>query len=143
MREGRVILADEHSHMLAGIRRILEDEVKTVLMVSDEFSLYHALDNFNPDVVVADLSLTISARANIAWVLKENFPKIKVIILSIHDEQTVVDDVMAAGVEGFVLKRRAVVELIPAIREVLQGRKYISPDINGVSLSLGREGKEK
>ncbi len=132
MREGRVILADEHSHMLAGIRRILEDEVKTVLMVSDEFSLYHALDNFNPDVVVADLSLPISARANIAWVLKENFPKIKVIILSIHDEKTVVDDVMAAGAEGFVLKRRAVTDLIPAIREVLQGRKYISPDVDGV-----------
>ncbi len=141
MREGRVILADEHSHMLAGIRRILEDEVKTVLMVSDEFSLYHALDNFSPDVVVADLSLPLSARVNIAWVLKENFPKIKVIILSIHDEQTVVDDVMAAGVEGFVLKRRAVVELIPAIREVLQGRKYISPDINGVS--LGHKDKVK
>ncbi len=131
MREGRVILADEHSHMLVGIRRLLEDEVKTVLMVSDEFSLYHALDNYNPDVVVVDLSLPISARANIAWVLKENFPKIKVIILSIHDEKTVVDDVMAAGVEGFVLKRRAVVDLIPAIREVLQGHKYISPDVNG------------
>ncbi len=131
MRQGRVILADEHSNMLAGIRRLLEDEAKTVLMVSDEFSLYHALDNFNPDVVVADLSLPISARVNIAWVLKENFPKIKVIILSIHDEKTVVDNVMAAGVEGFVLKRRAAVDLIPAIREVLQGRKYISPDVNG------------
>ncbi len=133
MRQGRVILADKHSHMLAGIRRLLEDEVKTVLMVSDEFSLYHALDNFNPDVVVVDLSLPVSARANIAWVLKENFPQIKVIILSIHDEKSVVDDVMAAGVEGFVLKRRAVVDLIPAIREIFQGRKYISPDVNGMS----------
>jgi DNA-binding NarL/FixJ family response regulator len=40
---------------------------------------------------------------------------------------------MAAGVEGFVLKRRAVVDLIPAIHEVLEGRKYISPDMNGAS----------
>ena len=133
MRQGRVILADKHSNVMGGIRRLLEDEVKTVLMVADEISLYHALENFNPDVVVVDLSLPISKGTNIAWVLKKNFPKIKVIILSIGDEKTVKDDVMEAGVEGFVLKRSAVVDLIPAVREVLQGRKYISPDINGGS----------
>ena len=129
MRQGRIILADKHSNMLGGIRRLLEDEVETVLMVADEISLNHALENFNPDVVVADLSLPISTKTNIAWVLKKKFPKIKVIILSAHDEKSVVDDVMAAGVEGFVLKHRAVIDLIPAIRAVLQGCKYISPDI--------------
>lgn len=133
MPQSRVILADKHSNMLGGIRRLLEDEVKTVLMVADEISLYHALENFNPDVVVADLSLPISTETNIAWVLKKNFPKIKVIILSFHDEKSVVDDVIAAGVEGFVLKHRAVIDLIPAIHEVLQGHKYISPDVNGSS----------
>jgi two-component system response regulator DegU len=133
MRQGRIILADKHPNMLGGIRRLLEDEVETVLMVADEISLNHALENFNPDVVVADLSLPISTKTNIAWVLKKNFPKIKVIILSVHDEKTVLDDVMAAGVEGFVLKHRAVIDLIPAIRGVLQGRNYTSPDVNGAS----------
>ena len=133
MRQGRVILADKHSNMLGGIRRLLEDEVETVLMVADEISLNHALEHFNPDVVVADLSLPISTKTNIAWVLKKTFPKIKVIILSAHDEKSVLDDVMAAGVEGFVLKHRAVIDLIPAIRGVMQGCKYISPDINGAS----------
>lgn len=129
MQKGRIILADKHSNMLAGIRHLLEDEVETVLMVADEISLIHVLQNFNPDVVVADLSLSSSTEKNIAWVLKTKFPKIKVIILSVHDEKSVLDDVMAAGVEGFVLKLRAVIDLIPAIRRVLQGRKYISPDI--------------
>ena len=133
MRQGRVILADKHSNMLGGIRRLLEDEVETVLMVTDEISLHHALEHFYPDVVVADLSLPISTKTNIAWVLKKNFPKIKVIILSVHDEKSVLDDVMAAGVEGFVLKHRAVIDLIPAIRGVLQGCKYISPDVDGAS----------
>jgi len=129
MRQGRIILADNHSNMLAGIRRFLEDEVETVLMVADEISLNHALENFNPDVVVTDLSLPTSTGTNIAWVLKKKFPKIKVIILSVHDEKSVMEDVMATGVEGFVLKPRAVIDLIPAIRGVLQGCKYISPDI--------------
>ena len=129
MRQGRIVLADKHSNMLAGIRRLLEDEAETVLMVADESSLNEVLQHFNPDVVVADLSLPISTKTNIAWVLKKNFPKTKVIILSVHDEKSVLDDVMAAGVEGFVLKHRAVVDLIPAIRGVLQGGKYISPDL--------------
>ena len=129
MRQGRIVLADKHSNMLAGIRRLLEDEAETVLMVADEISLNEVLQHFNPDVVVADLSLPISAKTNIAWVLKEKFPNLKVIILSLHDEKAVMDDVMAAGVEGFVLKHRAVVDLIPAIRGVMLGCKYISPDI--------------
>ena len=129
MRQGRIILDDKHSNMLAGIRRLLEDEAETVLMVTDEISLNHALETFNPDVVVADLSLPTSTETNIAWVLKKNFPRIKVIILSVHEEKSVLDDVMAAGVEGFVLKPRAVIDLIPAIRGVLQGCKYISPDM--------------
>jgi two-component system response regulator DegU len=102
-------------------------------MVADSESLYHALENHTPDVVVADLTLSVSKETNIAWALKKDFPKIKVIILSLHDEKSIIDDVMAAGVEGFVLKRRAVIDLIPALREVLDGRKYISPDMNGAS----------
>ena len=129
MRQGCIILADKHSNMLAWIRRLLEDEAETVLMVTEEISLNHALETFNPDVVVADLSLPTSTGTNIAWSLKKNFPKIKIIILSVHEEKSVLDDVMAAGVEGFVLKPRAVIDLIPAIRGVLQGCKYISPDM--------------
>jgi DNA-binding NarL/FixJ family response regulator len=133
MQPGRVILADKHTNVLGGIRRLIEAEVETVLMVTDEISLRHALGHFNPDVVVADFSLPVSPETNIARELKKNFPKIKVIILSIHDERAVVDDVMASGIEGFVLKSRAVIDLIPAIREVRRGHKFISPDANGVS----------
>jgi DNA-binding NarL/FixJ family response regulator len=129
MQQGRVILADKHPNVLGGIRRLLEAEVETVLMVSDEISLMHALERHNPDVVVADLSLPVSAKTNIARQLKRNFPKIKVIILSNYDDRSVVEDVMSSGIEGFVLKQRAVIDLIPAIRDVRRGLKYISPGV--------------
>ena len=131
MRQGRVILADTHPNVLGGIRRLLEAEVETVLMVTDETSLRHALEHIQPDVVVADLSLPVSAKTNIARELKKNYPQTKIIILSIHDDSSVFEEVMASGIEGFVLKRRAAIDLIPAIREVLRGNKYISPDANG------------
>jgi len=130
MPQGRVVLADKNTNVLGGIRRLLEAEVEAVLMVTDEISLRHALAHFNPDVVVADLSLPVSTSSNIARELKTRFPLIKVIILSMHDEKSVFDEVMASGIEGFVLKRRAVMDLIPAIREVLRGHRYISSDAN-------------
>ena len=128
MRQGRVILADTHPNVLGAIRRLLEAEVESVLMVTDEISLRHALEHINPDVLVADLSLPVSTKTNIARELKKNYPRIKIIILSIHDDISVFEEVMAIGIEGFVLKRRAAIDLIPAIREVLRGNKYISPD---------------
>ena len=130
MRQGRVILADTHPNVLGGIRRLLEAEVETVLMVTDEISLRHALEHINPDVLVADLSLPVSTKTNIARELKKNYPQIKVIILSIHDERSVIEDIVASEIEGFVLKHRAAIDLIPAIREVLRGNKYISPHAN-------------
>ena len=133
MRQGRVILADRHPNVLGGIRRLLEAEVETVLMVTDEMSLRHALAHINPDVLVADLSLPVSTKTNIARELKKNYPRMKIIILSIHDDSSVFEEVMASGIEGFVLKRRAAIDLIPAIREVLGGRKYISPDVSQLS----------
>ena len=131
MKQVRVILADKHANTLGAIRYLLESEAESVLMVADEASLWDALENFKPDVVVADLSLPLSRGTNAAQALKNKYPLVKVIILSLYDEKSVLDDVMATGVEGFVLKRRAVIDLIPAIHEILQGRKYISEDIQG------------
>ena len=130
MRQGCVVLADKHPNVLGGIRRLLEAEVETVVMVADEISLRQVLEHFDLDMVVADLSLPVSTNSNIARELKKHFPQTKVIVLSMHDDSTVFDEVMASGVEGFVLKRRAVIDLIPAIREILRGHKYISPDVN-------------
>ena len=60
LKRGRIILADSHSNTLGAIYRLLEKEAETVLMVSDEASLWHALENFKPDVVVVDISLPFS-----------------------------------------------------------------------------------
>ena len=131
VRPGRVIIADNHSSTLGAICRLLEAEAETVLMVSDEASLWDALANVNPDVVVADFSLPFANGTNVAQALKNKYPLVKVIILSLYDEKYILDEVMATGVEGFVLKRRAAIDLIPAIHEIMQGHTYISQDVQG------------
>jgi DNA-binding NarL/FixJ family response regulator len=129
MRCGLVILADRHSNMLEGIRLMLETVAESVLMVADEVSLMQAVERTIPDLVVADLSFPVSGAKNIVRLIVKHHPDIRVIIMSVHDERTVVNEVMNAGADGFVLKRRASIDLIPAINEVFQGRRYVSPDV--------------
>jgi DNA-binding NarL/FixJ family response regulator len=126
---GLVILADRHPSMLEGIRRMLETEAESVLMVADEPSLMRALERTLPDLVIADLSFPIVGGGNVVRLLKKHHHDIRVIIVSVHDERAVANEVIEAGAEGFVLKRRTAIDLLPAISEVCQGRKYVSPDV--------------
>jgi DNA-binding NarL/FixJ family response regulator len=123
---GHVVLAEAHSNMLEGIRRMIETMAKSVIMVSDEPSLIQAMDRMKPDLVIADLSFQVSGAANVVRLIKLYHPAIKVIAVSLYDDPIVVNEAVDAGAEGFVLKRRAVVDLIPAIHEVYQGRRYVS-----------------
>ena len=126
----RVLLADSHQNMLAGIRSILETAFNVVIMVADEKSLLDSLDKVSPDLVVVDLSLPITEEINVARRIKKHNPEMKVVVLSVHDEQTAVDACILAGAAGFVLKRTAAIDLIPAIWDVLKGRTYVSPSVN-------------
>jgi DNA-binding NarL/FixJ family response regulator len=127
MKYGSVILADRHQDMLEGIRGLLEVMFETVVMVADKASLFDTAEKINPDLAVVDLSLPVSSEINIARQLKDRFPDLKIIILSVHDEQTVVSEIMNAGVSGFVLKRTAASDLFPAVDEVLGGKTFVSP----------------
>ena len=125
----RVLLADRHQNMLEGIRNMLETVFDVVVMVADEKSLLDSLEKVSPDLVVVDLSLPITEEVNVPRRIKKLSPEVKIIILSVHDEQIVVDDCLTAGATGFVLKRTAANDLIPAVREVLKGRTYVSPSL--------------
>jgi DNA-binding NarL/FixJ family response regulator len=126
---GRVLLADRHQDMLEGIRSLLETVFDVVVMVANEKSLLDSLEKVNPELVIVDLSLPITSETNVVRRVLKRKPEMKVIILSVHDEQTAVDECMSAGATGFVLKRTATNDLIPAVWEVLKGRTYVSPSV--------------
>jgi DNA-binding NarL/FixJ family response regulator len=129
MRLRKVLLADNHQNMLAGERNLLESICEKVFMVADEASLMEAAEKLVPDLIVADLSLPAIGEINIVRRLKRAFPEIRLIILSVHDEGTAVGECIVAGVSGFVLKRTAVNDLVPAIETVMRGELYISPSV--------------
>jgi DNA-binding NarL/FixJ family response regulator len=113
-----------------GVVRLLLKETKgALLMVADEPSLTEAVSGSQFDLVIADLSFPVSSGENVARLLQRLNPELNTIILSVHDEQTVVNECFAAGAKGFVLKRTASADLLAAIEAVLKGGTYISPAI--------------
>ena len=127
MKQSKVILADSHQNMLGSVRHLLESMFETVFMVSDEASLIEAAEKLSPDLIVADLALPVSHEINVVRRLKKSFPGIKLVILSIHDDGSSVGECLVAGASGFVLKRTAKDDLVPAIETVLKGDIYMSP----------------
>jgi len=116
-----VLLADRHHGLTEGVRGLLETTFGTVVMVADEASLIDGAGRLQPDVVVVDLSL--AQVAGLGWLrtLRQRCPNLKVIVLSVHDEQSVRKAAMEAGADAFVLKRAIATDLLSAVDAVRGG----------------------
>jgi DNA-binding NarL/FixJ family response regulator len=122
-----VLLADNHLNMVEAVRRLLEGRFATTVIVVDEMSLFEAVGRMEPDLVVVDLSLPVSGAVNVVRSLFSRYPRLRVIVLSVHDEHPAVSEALGAGAAGFVLKRTVAVDLTAAVDAVLRGETYVSP----------------
>jgi DNA-binding NarL/FixJ family response regulator len=133
MKKRSVILADRHQNLLEGVRGLLETMFEYVVMVADEKSLLETIERIRPDLVVIDLSLPVTGESNAVLLLRKYDQGLRFIVLSVHDDQTVLAQCLSSGASGFVLKRSIATDLVPAVMEVLQGRTYVSPSLTSAS----------
>jgi two-component system secretion response regulator SsrB len=122
-----VLLADRHHGLTEGVRGLLETAFGTVVMVADETSLLEGAGRLRPDVAVVDLSLARDSGLGWLQALRQRCPDLKVIVLSVHDEQTVRRAAMDAGADAFVLKRAIATDLLVAVERVRGGRGARAP----------------
>ena len=122
-----VLLADRHHELSEGIRGLLESEFDAVVMVADETSLIESAAKLQPRIVVADLALAQGECFGWLRRLLARCPESRVIILSAHDELTVMQAAFAAGAVGFVRRREIASQLLDAVDEVLAGRRFAPP----------------
>jgi len=110
-----VLLADRHQDLVEGVRGLLETAFETVVMVADEASLLEGVGRLRPDMAVLDISL--AQDSSLGWLreVRRRCPDLKVIVLSVHDEESVRRAALAAGADAVVLKRAIVTDLLPAI----------------------------
>jgi len=121
IRPSCVLLADRHHGLTEGVRGLLETTFGTVVMVADEASLLEGADRIRPEVAIVDISLARDSGLGWLRALRQRCPEVKVIVLSVHDEQCVRRAVMDAGADSFVLKRAIATDLLNAVEYVRGG----------------------
>jgi DNA-binding NarL/FixJ family response regulator len=127
MKRPRVLLADDHTLVLDGLRKILEPECEVVGAVEDGRSLLAAAKQLQPDIILLDISMPLLNGVEAARRLRSAAPGAKVIFVTMHADATYVAGAFRAGASGYVLKRCASLELLKAINHVLSGREYVTP----------------
>jgi DNA-binding NarL/FixJ family response regulator len=113
-----VLLADSHHALSEGVRGLLDSAFGTVLMAADEASLLEGATRLQPDMAVVDLSL--AQHGDLSWLreVRERCPDIKMIVLSVHDEESVRQAAIEAGADAFVVKRNIATDLLPAVESL-------------------------
>ena len=135
----RVIVADDHPLVLAGLRALLNgDPLMQVIgeAVDGQVALRLAIE-LKPDVMVLDLSMPGMNGVRVAQALRVQLPSCQILVVSVHEDRAYLRRLLEIGVSGYVLKRSAPQELIGAIRAVATGGKYLDPAIAGVIIGRG------
>lgn len=123
-----VLLADRHHGLTEGLRGMLATAFGTVVMVADETSLVEGAGRLQPDMAIVDVSLARGSRLSWIHALRQNCPKLKIIVLGVHDEHSVHDAVLGAGADAYVLKRAISTELLDTVDALRSAsRPAISP----------------
>jgi DNA-binding NarL/FixJ family response regulator len=122
----QILLADDHVIFRQGLRALLERAEMTVMgEASDGHEALRLAHERHPDVAVLDITMPYLNGLETARRLREAVPRTKVILLTVHTETPYILEAIHAGVSGYVLKTQAAVDLVQAIRDVLQGTIYL------------------
>jgi DNA-binding NarL/FixJ family response regulator len=129
----RVLLADDHTLIRAGIRALLEKlpGVEVAGEASDGREVIDLIKTHQPDMVLMDISMPgLNGLQALARITRD-FPKVRVIILSMHPNDEYVLQALKSGASGYLLKRAATAELAAALKSVVGGEIYLSREITG------------
>jgi DNA-binding NarL/FixJ family response regulator len=128
----KVVLADDHTLVRAGLRKLLESipNVRVVAETDNGLSLLEKVEKLQPDLVLMDIAMPqLNGLDATARLIKE-WPQIKVIILSMHENEEYVRQALRNGASAYLLKDAAPMELEIAIASVLRGASYLSPAVS-------------
>lgn len=126
MVRARVVLADDHQEFLACTVSLLRLEFDVVETVRDGEALIEAAERLDPDILVVDISMPGLNGIEAARRIKATGCKARVVFLSMHQDQDYVEAALATGADCFVTKNNLASDLVPAMREALAGRGYVS-----------------
>jgi len=127
MSRPRILLGDDHTLVLDGFRKLLEDRCEIVGAAEDGRTLLRMAQELEPDIITLDISMPQLNGVDAARKLKKILPRTHLIFVTMHDDPAYVNEAFKAGASGYLLKRSAGSELRQAIQSVMDGQCYVTP----------------
>lgn len=129
----RFLIADDHEIIRKGLKQILLEEFSFAHIeeAADGNALVQKAVSGSWDIVISDIAMPGMSGMEALKVIKEQCPRLPVLLLSIHSEELYTQRTLKAGASGYLCKDAATRELVNAVKRILQGRKYISPLVEG------------
>lgn len=125
----QILIADDHGVLRAGLRALLNAEPD--LQVTDEAAdgpeALRLIQTRRPDVALLDIGLPGLSGIEVTRRLQKTLPKVRVLILTVHEDESLLREAIRAGAAGYIVKRAVESELIDAIRAVWRGNQYVHP----------------
>ena len=127
----KITIVDDHSIVRSGLVKILKEESDMMILAetSGYAELFASLKNSRPDIILLDISIPGKNGLEILKEVKQYYPAVKVLMLSMHPEDRFAVRAIKAGASGYVTKESASEELVRAIRQVYNGGKFITPSL--------------
>jgi len=127
----KVLLADDHSIVRAGLRRIVEesDDMEVVAEAADGKEAIHKIRENRPDVAVIDISMPEIDGLEVLRQIQPEYPQLPFLILTMHAEQQYAVRAIESGAKGYITKQSAPEQLVKAIRKVHAGSLYLSEEV--------------
>jgi two-component system response regulator NreC len=125
----RILIADDHGVLRAGLRALLsaEEGIAVLGEAGDGPEALRLATLLEPDMVLLDLSMPGLSGIEVTRQLKQVRPRVNTLILTVHEDQTLLEEALHAGASGYILKKAVESELIDAIRAVSRGEMYVHP----------------
>ncbi|HEU0264191.1 MAG TPA: response regulator transcription factor [Geobacterales bacterium] len=129
-----VLLADDHQIVREGVRHLLERQegVRVIAMADNGRQAVQLATELQPDLVVMDLTMPELNGIEATRQIVASYPEIRVLVLSMHSDRRFVDEALAAGASGYLLKESAAEELVEALQQIAAGERYLSPRISSM-----------
>ena len=124
-----IVLADDNASVLADLREELDDEFQILGTAANGDEAIREVLRLDPDVVVLDITMPVLTGLQVASRLQQAHPGTKVLFLTIYEDPEYISAAFSVGALGYVTKRRLCSDLSRAIREVFEGRKFLSPSL--------------
>ena len=130
--KSKILVVDDHPMIREGLVRLVDNEQDLAIcgQADDALEALKAISETKPDVVVVDISLKNSSGIELMKSIKAQYPKLPVLILSMHNEALYAERALRAGAMGYIMKQEASEKLLAAIRHVLCGQIYVSDKVS-------------